>query len=196
MATTKIADAKVQMSKIRASFARQCDSIRGDARFTDAGRRQELAKALQARRKQAAALRDGTTLDNDATRAKRMTKVFGLPADADAGSILAYRDAVDRAAQLRSATDLKAMRERATAMGDDLLARAAAARAFELGIRDVAKDYAEAAGLDNEFDDLVATPTSSLASAALFSVPTPPELRTVVGGVSDDLLQRIADGDS
>lgn len=86
------------------------------------------------------------------------------------------------------------MRERATAMGDNLLARAAAARAFELGIRDVAKDYAEAAGLDNDYDDLVSTPKSGIASAALFSVPTPTELRTIVGGVSDDLLQRIADG--
>lgn len=192
----EIADTKKAMSKIRTSFAQKCDSIRADSRFTEGGRRAELAKALLAHRKQAAALREGTTLDNDTTRAKTMTKVFGLPAGADAGSTLAYRDAVDRAAQLRSGTDLKAMRERATAMGDDLLARAAAARAFELGIRDVAKDYAEAAGLDNEYDDLVATPTSSMASAALFSVPTPTELRAVVGGVSDDMLQRIADGDS
>ncbi|BCO57170.1 hypothetical protein LTQ56_05600 [Mycobacterium intracellulare subsp. intracellulare] len=192
----EIADTKKAMSNIRASFAKTCDSIRTDSRFTEDGRRRELAKTLLAHRKQAAALRDDTTLDNDTTRAKMMTKVFGLPAGADAGSTLAYRDAVDRAAQLRSGTDLKSMRERATAMGDDLLARAAAARAFELGIRDVAKEYAEATGLDDAYDDLVATPTSSMASAALFSVPTPTELRAVVGGVSDDMLQRIADGDS
>lgn len=180
MTTTQIADVKAQMSKIRASLARQCDSIRADTRYTDAGRRVELAKALLAHRKQAAALRDGTKLDNDATRAKLTTKLFGLLADADTGSVLAYRDAVDRASQLRSGTDLAAMRERATAMGDNLLARAAAARAFELGIRDVAKDYAEAAGLDNDYDDLVSTPKSGIASAALFSVPTPTELRTIV----------------
>ncbi|MEB4208750.1 hypothetical protein [Mycobacterium sp. 94-17] len=192
----EIADTKMAMSKIRSSFAQKCESIRADSRFTEAGRRQELAKTLLAHRKQAAALRNGTTLDNDATRAKMMTKVFGLPAGSDAGSILAWRDGVDRASQLRSGKDLQDMCDRATRMGDHLLARAAAARAFELGIRDVAKDYAEAAGLDNEFDDLVATPTSNMASAALFSVPTPTELRAVVGGVSDDMLQRVADGDS
>lgn len=195
MASTQIADARTQMSKIRASLTRECDAIRADTRYTDSGRRRELAKTLLAHRKQAAALRDGTKLDNDSTRAKLTTKLFGLPADADAGSTLAYRDAMDRASQLRSATELAAMRERATAMGDNLLARAAAARAFELGIRDVAKDYAESAGLDNDYDDLIATPKSGIASAALFSVPTPTELRTIVGSVSDDHLQRIADGD-
>lgn len=196
MATTQITDAKSKMTTIRASLAKKCDAIRADPRYTESGRRQELAKTLLAHRKQAAALRDGTTVDNDSTRARLTMKLFGLPAGADTGSVLAFRDAVDRASQLRSGKDLQAMRQRATAMGDDLLARAAAARAFELGIRDVAKDYAEAAGLDNEYDDLAATPTSTMASAALFSVPCPPELRAIVGGVSDDMLQRIADGDS
>lgn len=195
MATTQIADAKQRMSAIRASLAREAAAIRADSRYTDSGRRQELAKTLLAHRKQAAALRDNTTLDNDSTRAKLTTKLFGLPADADAGSILAYRDAMDRAAQLRSPADLSDLRERATKLGDHLLARAAAARAFEIGAKDVAKNYAESVGLDDEYEDLAATPTSGMASAALFSVPCPAELRTITGQSSDDYLQRIADGD-
>lgn len=196
MTTAQIVGAKQKMSTIRSGLARDVETIRGSSKYSDEGRRQELAKTLLAYRKQAAALRANTMLGNDSARAKLTTKVFGLDDNADAGSILAFRDAVDRASQLRSGTDLQAMRERATRMGDHLLARAAAGRAFELGIRDVAKEYAEAAGLDNEYDDLVATPTSGMASAALFAVPCPQELRALVGDVSDDHLQRIADGDS
>ncbi|WP_157900905.1 hypothetical protein [Mycobacterium terramassiliense] len=195
MATTQIADAKQKMSAIRSSLAREVDAIRSSPNYTDAGRRQELAKTLIAHRKQAAELRDSTTVDNDSTRAALMKKLFGIPADADAGSTLAYRDAVDRAAQLRGPEKLEGALKRATAMGDTLLARAVAARAHELGIREVAEEYAETTGLSDDYDDLNAVPSSRLASIALFGLPAPQEVCGFLGGVSDSSLQRIADGE-
>lgn len=196
MPTTSIEDAKRQMTSIRASLKRAVDSINSGDRYTDAGRRQELAKIILAHRKQARTLRDSCSLNNDETRAKLTLKLFGLPPSADASSIPAYRDAVDRASKLRSPKALSDALQRANAMGDHLLARAIAGRAHELNIREVVDTYAETSGQSDDYDDLKAIPSNQFASAALFGVPIPAELRGIVGGVSDSQLERIADGES
>lgn len=193
--TTNLADARTKMTTIRASLKREVDAINASPRFTDTGRRQELAKTVLAHRKQAKALRDGCTISNDDSRAKLTQKLFGMPANADGTQMLVYRDAIDRAEQLRSPEQLDRALTRAVAMGDNLLARAVAGRAHELGVRSVAEKYAETAGLDHDFDELNALPSSQLVSTATFGLPMPTELRGILGGVSDDQLQRIADGD-
>lgn len=195
MSATNIDDAHAKMTDIRASLRREVNAITRSDRYSDTGRRQELAKTVLSHRKRAESLRNSCRLDNDDTRAKLTRKLFGVPDGADAASTLVYRDAVDRCANLRSPEQLEDTLKRATAMGDTLLARAAAGRAHELGVKSVVETYAEHAGLDNDYDDLRALPSSNIAAAALFGLPTPQELLGIVGGVSDSQLERIAAGD-
>lgn len=187
--------ARSAMTAIRASLKRDVEAITRSDRYTDAGRRQELAKTVLAHRKQAKPLRDSFSVGNDDSRAKLTRRLFGLPDGADPASTLVYRDAVDRCAQLRSPEQLEGTLSRAVAMGDTLLARAAAGRAHELGVRSVVESYVETSGLDNDYDELRALPSSQLASAAVFGLPVPEQLLGVVGGVTDERLERIAAGD-
>jgi hypothetical protein len=187
-------EARRKMTAIRESLRREVETIRTSPKYSNEGRLAEIAKTTLAHRRQAESLRNGYTIDNDKARAQVTRKIFGLPPGADANATLAYRDAVDRVADLRAPKQLEDTLKRANAMGDDLLARAAAARAHELGIRSVVEEYAETSGLSDDYDDLRAKPTNQLANAALFGVPTPAELRGAIGEVSDNHLESIAAG--
>lgn len=131
-------------------------------------------------------------------RTKLDNMIRGVPPGADASTILVYRDAEDRAAKLTNTREANAMLTRAIERGDTLLARAVAGHAFGNGWHDVTETYAEATGLSDTLDeltDLPSGPMTSLAEAALFSVPAPPEVRTFVTGQSDDELRRFAEND-
>jgi hypothetical protein len=198
MPSIKFDEAKQQMSQIRDSLAREAGGIRTNANFSNRGRAREIAKAVLVHRKRAQMLRDQFHSDNDARRVQLTAKLFGIPANADPATVLVARDADDRASQLGRSADAKVMLTRALERGDTLLARAVAGHAFGNGWGDVTETYAEATGLSETLDeltDLPSGPMTSLAEAALFAVPAPPELRTFVTGQSDDELRRFAEDD-
>ncbi|MBV8310555.1 MAG: hypothetical protein JO344_09245, partial [Planctomycetaceae bacterium] len=123
---------------------------------------------------------------------------FGIPNRADPATILVYRDAEDRAAKLANADDAEAMLARATEKGDTLLARAVAGYAHSKKWQNVTESYAEAAGLADDLDELNALPSGAMlktAVTALFSLPMPPELRTLLGDTSVARLHRTANGE-
>jgi hypothetical protein len=191
-------EAKDKVSRIRNNLAREVDQIRASSRYSDAGRKQEIAKVVLVHRKQVEGLHNNFSADNEGTRAKLAAKLFGVPAGADPATVLVYRDAFDRASKVVSADDAVAMLKRATEMGDIVLARAVAGHAHTNKWRDVTADYAEAAGLSDCLDELNALPSGGLlrtAVTALFSVPTPPELQPGIGDISNAQLQRLADGE-
>jgi hypothetical protein len=198
MTAIQFDEAKCKMSAIRGSLEREVTAIRNNANYSDRGAAREMAKALLAHRNQAQRLRDNFSSDNDTVRVRLTAKMFGVPPGADASTILVYRDAEDRAAKLTNTKEAKAMLTRAIERGDNLLARAVAGHAFGNGWNDVTETYAEATGLSDTLDDLTDIPSgpmTNLAQAALFSVPTPPEVRTFVTGHSDDELRRFAEDD-
>ncbi|MGH3632674.1 MAG: hypothetical protein ACRDTS_00950 [Mycobacterium sp.] len=198
MSAIQLDEAKRKMSAIRDSLGREVDQIRNNPKYSDSGRAQELAKSLLAHRNQADLLRTNFSVNNEDVRLKLTAKLFGIPNRADPATILVYRDAEDRAAKLTNPDDAAAMLARATEKGDTLLARAVAGHAHSKKWQNVTESYAEAAGLADGLDELNALPSGAMlktAVTALFSLPTPPELRTLIGDTSDGRLQRIADGE-
>lgn len=198
MPSIQFDQAKRKMSAIRDSLGREVNQIRNNPKYSDSGRAQELAKTLLVHRRQADSLRTNFSVDNEDVRLKLTAKLFGIPNRADPATILVYRDAEDRAAKLANADDAAAMLARATENGDTLLARAVAGYAHSKKWQNVTESYAEAAGLADDLDELNTLPSGAMlktAVTALFSLPTPPELRTLIGDTSDARLQRIAGGE-
>lgn len=198
MSSVQFDQAKRKMSEIRDGLQREVNQIRNNPKYSDSGRAQEFAKTLLAHRRQADSLRTHFKVDNEDVRLKLTAKLFGIPNRADPTTILVYRDAEDRAAKLTNADDAAAMLVRATENGDTLLARAVAGYAHSKKWQTVTESYADAAGLTSDLDELNALPSGAMlktAVTALFSLPTPPELRTLIGDTSDARLHRIADSD-
>ncbi|WP_156750091.1 hypothetical protein [Mycobacterium sp. E2479] len=190
----QLEDAKAAMAAIRGSFAREAATIRNSSKYSDEGRAQQLAKSLLAHRKQAAALRANFSADNEDVRSVSVSRLFGLPKNSDAATVIAYRDAADRAVKLADAHEAKATLTRAIEMGDSLMARAIAGHAERRKWGAVTDAYAAHAGLEDDLADLRSVPTGGLLKTglnALFAVPTPAELHRT----TDNELQRIADGD-
>lgn len=189
-----MADINTQTNAIRAELRRKTDAIDNNPGLTPEGRQAAKARAYLDCRNKMRPLRENFNADNDDTRGRKAFALFGLPAGSDASTTLAYRDGVERCANLRSPQELSAVLDRATAMGDHLLARAAAGRAHELGVRSVVEAYAESAGLSDDYADLRALPSSDLVNAAMFGLPIPAGLGGPVGRISDTELERIAEG--
>jgi hypothetical protein len=195
MPAMQLDEAKRKMFAIRGSLGREVDQIRNNPKYSDSGRAQELAKSLLIHRNQADSLRSNFSVNNADVRLQLTAKLFGIPKHADPATILVYRDAEDRAAKLSNPDDAAAMLARATEKGDALLARAVAGHAHSRKWQSVTESYAEAVGLADDLDELNSLPSGAMlktAVTALFSLPTPPELRTLIGEASDARLQRIA----
>jgi len=195
MPSIQFDQAKRNMSEIRDGLQREVNQIRNNPKYSDSGRAQELAKTLLVHRRQADSLRTNFSVDNEDVRLKLTAKLFGIPNRADPATILVYRDAEDRAAKLTNPDDAAAMLARATEKGDTLLARAVAGHAHNRKWQSVTESYADAAGLADDLDELNSLPSGAMlktAVTALFSLPTPPELRSLIGEASDARLQRIA----
>jgi hypothetical protein len=190
-------EAREKMSAIRASLKSETDAIRRNGKYTEAGRRQELAMSLINHRRQAESLKKTLTVDNESTRTALAGKLFGIPAGSDAAAVLSFRDANDRADRITNAGDASKMLKRALEQNDLLLARAVAGHAHSKKWSDVTESYAEATGLTDQLDEFDALPTGGMLKvvvAALFLLPAPVELNTTLGAPSDAHLHRIADG--
>jgi hypothetical protein len=198
MPAIQLDEAKRKMSAIRDSLGREVDQIRNNSMYSECGRAQEIAKILLAHRRQAEDLRSNFSTNNEDVRLKLTAKLFGIPGNADPATILVYRDAEDRAAKLTNPDEAATMLTRATEIGDTLLVRAVAGHAHSRKWQSVTESYADAAGLTDNLNELNNLPSGAMlktAVTALFSLPTPPELRTLIGDTSDARLRRIAGGE-
>lgn len=171
----QFAEAKAKMSAIRADLQTAVDTIVANTRYTTAAQVQEVAKAVLDARAQAVTLRDEFVAGSEATRRSLFAKLFGLPVAADATTTLVYRDSVDRAECLGD-DDFAPALTQALNQGDQLMARAIAARADTRGLTSIAATYAEAVGQSDTYAELIELPTGrnfSAATALIFNVPVP-----------------------
>lgn len=197
MPSTQLDDAKKAMAKVRSEFNAEIAGIRNSNLYSDSGRRQEIAKALLKSRAKADALKANYATDNESKRAALSSKIFGLPKGADAATVMSFRDAVDRAAQLADSEAAAATLKRALEHGDTVLARAVAAHAHGKRWHDVTASYAQQVGQSADLEELNDIPSGGLTKMAtnvLFSVQTPIELQTVRGTCSSGELELIAEG--
>ncbi|AFC47922.1 hypothetical protein OCO_15590 [Mycobacterium intracellulare MOTT-02] len=195
--TLSFDDAKKSMAKIRTDFNTEVAGIRTSNLYSDNGRRQEIARATIKYRAKADALKANYAVDNESKRASLSSKIFGLPKGADGATVMSFRDAVDRAAQLADSDAAAATLKRALENGDTVLARAVAAHAHGKRWHDVTESYAQQVGQSADLEELNDIPSGGLTKMAtniLFSVQTPKELQTVRGGCSPGELELIAEG--
>lgn len=172
----QFAEAKAQMSTLRADLQAEVDTVCSNTRYSTDGKVQLIAAAIVAARSKAVELRDEFVTTSGDTRRKLARKLFGLPAGADATTVLVYRDAEDRAAKITDPDQFGPLMARALDQGDTLMARAIAARADTQGITDVAAAYAAGTGQAAAYTELDALPTGrnfNTATAMVFSVPMP-----------------------
>lgn len=190
----QFAEAKAQMSTLRADLQAEIDTICANTHYSRDGKVQLIAAAILAARSKAVELRDEFVTTSGDTRRKLARKLFGLPADADATTVLVYRDAEDRAAKITDPDQFGPLMARALDQGDTLMARAIAARADTKGLTDVAAAYAAGTGQIAAYSELEALPTGrnfNTAVAMVFSVPMPAmpsELSAIIRGAAPSVL--------
>ncbi|MDO9439887.1 MAG: hypothetical protein Q7T73_03260 [Beijerinckiaceae bacterium] len=79
----------------------------------------------------------------DARRSELERSVYGIPNKADASAMISYRDALDRASQVEKEAAAVDLYKRAQTSGDDLLARAVLATAYQNQWVNVINNHAE-----------------------------------------------------
>ncbi|MFI7452329.1 hypothetical protein ACIBQX_32880 [Nonomuraea sp. NPDC049714] len=111
------------VARAQQRYMQRCADIRGDRDLSEHGKRKALARAYRETQTAVGALRDGAQQETGRRRAELEKKLFRA-AGSDGMSTMAYRDALDRASQLKNVQDAQRMMRRAIRHGDDSLARA------------------------------------------------------------------------
>jgi hypothetical protein len=156
-----------------------------------------MAKAVLAARGHVGEMRSDFVAQRETRNQNLHRIVFGTVSGGEASELIANRDAQDRAAQLATAEDAKAMLRRADQNGDNSLGRAVAEAAYRRGWLEISQDYADQAGKRGALDLLIETdtgPCTTLADSAVFRVRSPHELGTASESTLRDLAQIHAPG--
>ncbi|BBX69711.1 hypothetical protein [Mycolicibacterium psychrotolerans] len=183
---------RAAVASVQRQLDEQLDAIRRNRSLSDAGRKAELAKVVLAARARVDKMRSDFAAERKARSHNLHKIVFGDLTDVQASAVIAHRDAQDRAAQLETADDARAMLQRANQRGDESLAGAVAETAFRRGWIEVARDYAREAGKSGALDLLIDTAAgrlTNLAESAVFRVQNPGEL----SGATEPVLQKAAE---
>ena len=107
--------------------------------------------------------------------------MFGVVGQSSAFDSIAMRDAQDRASTLSTIDEATAMLHRANHTGDEMLAKATAHSAFDLGWTGVANQYADATGKREALDCLTEANEgrySRLVDSIVFGVRNPAEFES------------------
>jgi hypothetical protein len=162
------------------------NEIRDSRSYTSQGRRVEMAKAVLDAKNSVAKIRDQHVADRNARRDRLERLAFGMVGDVDSSTLIANRDARDRAAQINSEEEAAAVLHDATQLNDSSLAAAVGLRAYNRGWTDVATSWANAwdktAYLDM-FDGIPNGKNTTAADAVVFRVAPPQELGGLVGDI-------------
>ncbi|BBY33358.1 hypothetical protein BST33_10035 [Mycolicibacter minnesotensis] len=166
-------EAITQMAELRKALQNDINTICENTRYSTAGQVHEVAKAIAAANQEAVELRDVFIAGNDTAQRQLSRKLFGIGPAANPSTVIAYRDATDRATQITDPGQLASALTRAIDMGDTSMASAIAARAQTLGANDIVATYATSTGQTDTYNELQAIPTGrniNTATAVVFSV--------------------------
>ncbi len=181
------------------AYAQSIDAIRSDERLSRVGRRRAMAAAFLKAEEE---LRHLKQSEHEATTRRRRElerDLFGAGSRRANTATASYRDAEDRAQQLKRPEQALALLSRAERNGDALLARAIAARAWDRTWTPVLDAYAaERPGVLEQLRELDALERSldgsvigRVSASMAFRVRKPEELRDVY---SELALRNLADG--
>jgi hypothetical protein len=125
---------------VRATQAAKAAGIANRRDLSDDGRKRQLAKIHADAKTAMRKIREEAAADADNRRNQILRELFGDPESYDSGSVMAYRDALDRAEQVKSAQEAQQLLQRARTTGDTKLARAVAAKALNQAMSPTAGD--------------------------------------------------------
>ncbi|WP_405426375.1 hypothetical protein [Streptomyces erythrochromogenes] len=128
--------------QIRAAYQQQLDRIQNNRAYSDHARQVLAAKAWSQASQQLEQVRQTELAELAGRRDRLNRKMFGSTSSSDPGTVLARRDAADRAAALDNPRIASDMLERAERDGDRTLAQAVAAHANTYGWTDIVDQYA------------------------------------------------------
>jgi hypothetical protein len=124
-----------EADEIRQTYNTRIEELRGRKDLSEEGRRRQMAKAKLEADAKFRAIREKESTDRDARRDSLVKRLFGSEASvSDGAQLLAVRDALNRADDAKSPADARKLLRLARMSGDETLARATAARAYQ-GIR-------------------------------------------------------------
>ncbi|GGR78537.1 hypothetical protein GCM10010169_23390 [Micromonospora fulviviridis] len=195
-----MATAQEQAQKLFTEYTETVERIRGNKAASREGKRADLARTYLTARERM----DGVFATADAQRAARRRelerRLFGAPTLGDqASTMLARRDAMDRAARLTSSDDAQALLRSALTSGDETLARAVVQWGYERRDAAVVDAYSDARPhLDPDLAELWQMPDKNPTQAGVermrremnYPITRPAELHDV----PDMHLQAVADG--
>ncbi|WP_145013438.1 hypothetical protein [Mycobacterium marseillense] len=192
MPTLDYTTARAHVARIQQSLDAKVADIRVNKSLTEAGKRREIAAVTLEARKQADAAKAQFATERAQRRESLNRAAFGNPANhLTEADRLSMRDAHDRASRLDSEDAAKAMLNRAVLDGDESLAKAIGARAYERGWGAVVNEYGTRYDRLSFIDELDETPTgpmTSTADAIVFRLRPPSEIQ---GYASDSDLERL-----
>ncbi|KWT62847.1 hypothetical protein ADL21_06280 [Streptomyces albus subsp. albus] len=128
--------------QIHDTYAAQLARIENNRTYSDHAKRVLAAKAYKQAQAQLEEIRQAEVTALTKQRASLQRRMFGRQGDADVQTVIARRDANDRAAKLESPRDATDALQRAEMEGDSLMAQAIATRAAQYGWNDVLTSYA------------------------------------------------------
>ncbi|MEU6210759.1 hypothetical protein ABZ891_12685 [Streptomyces sp. NPDC047023] len=128
--------------QIRAAYQQQLDRIQNNRAYSDHARQVLTAKAWSQASQQLEQVRQAELAELAGHRDRLNRKMFGTTGNADPGTVLARRDAADRAAALDNPRIAAETLRRAERDGDRTLAQAVAAHANTYGWTEVVDEYA------------------------------------------------------
>ncbi|MGE2835458.1 hypothetical protein [Mycobacterium sp. SMC-4] len=171
-----------EMARIQGRLNREAEAIRTSRRYSDTGKRIEMAKALKQARRERDQLKQSFLADRQSRRETLQRKLFGISGDATPEQLMIMRDSRDRAAKLDGPEDAATHLELATTSGDTYMAQAIAMVAATKGWNGVVNTYAQnaPAGTATALEELADIPSGSrtnLMDTAVFRLAEPDELR-------------------
>jgi hypothetical protein len=184
-----------KVARVQQRLNADVNAIRSNGSYSDAGRKREMAKAVLDAKNSVAKIRDQHVADRTARRDRWERLAFGMVGDPDPQTLIAIRDAQDRAERITSEQDAAAMLHRATQTNDATLASAIGLQAYNRGWSDVTNTWAntwDKAAFVEEFKSVPGGKNTNAADALVFRVSTPQEL---AGTPSDSALKQVAEMD-
>lgn len=128
--------------QIHDNYAAQLQRIEGNRTYSAHAKQVLAAKAYKTAQAQLEEARQAEVDDINRQRAALERRMFGQQGNADANTVIARRDANDRAAKLEDPQTAADALKRAQMEGDNLMAQAIAAQAAQSGWGDVLGTYA------------------------------------------------------
>lgn len=179
-----------QLAQRASNYRARIAAIRADSGLSESGKRAALATAYEQAKDYATKAR-GKADESTASRQRQLEKsLFGLGPAANDSTIVAYRDAQDRVAQVKNPEQLGQLMERAFVAGDRTLLQAGFAHAWEQGrdplggsrwrplLDEYVHEFPSTAAPLAELEELTsgASRTAQLGEQIATGIPKPPEL--------------------